>query len=74
MYILAELHTQRKGFLKKGEENLSHMVEPSFEELMAGRVHPSHGRVPGPQGLWCKRVGGGHVFHPTTADKLHSII
>jgi hypothetical protein len=46
MYILAELHTQRKGFLKKGEENLSHMVEPSFEELMAGRVHPSPNKTP----------------------------
>jgi hypothetical protein len=90
MHFLAELETQRKALLEKGEEVPSHMVEPSFEELMAGRVQPSpnetpkekekrisafrvHGGVPGPQGLWCKRMGGGHVFHPTTADKLHGI-
>jgi hypothetical protein len=38
MNILAELDTQRKALLEKGEEVLSHMVELSFEELMAGRV------------------------------------
>jgi hypothetical protein len=32
--------------LKKGEEVPSHMVEPSFEELMAGRVHPSPNETP----------------------------
>jgi hypothetical protein len=41
MHILAELETQRKALLEKGEEVPSHMVEPSFEELMAGRVQPS---------------------------------
>jgi hypothetical protein len=89
MHILAELDTQRKALLEKGEEVPSHMVEPSFEELMAGRVQPSPNKtpnekekrisafrfmvVPGPQGSWCKRMGDGHVFHPTTADKLHGI-
>jgi hypothetical protein len=46
MHILAELDTQRKGLLKKGEEIPSHMVEPSFEELMAGRVQPSPNKTP----------------------------
>jgi hypothetical protein len=90
MHILAELDTLRKTLLKKGEEVPSHIVEPSFEELMAGRVQPSSDETPkekekgisafwfmveflAPQGLWCKRMGGGHVFHPTTADKLHGI-
>jgi hypothetical protein len=44
--ILAELDTQRKSLLEKGEEVLSHMVEPSFEELMAGRVQPSPNETP----------------------------
>jgi hypothetical protein len=38
MCILAELDTQRKSLLEKGEEVPRHMVEPLFEELMAGRV------------------------------------
>jgi hypothetical protein len=46
MHILAELDTQRKALLKKGEEVPSHMVEPSFEELMAGRVQPSPNETP----------------------------
>jgi hypothetical protein len=46
MHILAELETQRKALLKKGEEVPSHMVEPSFEELMAGRVQPSPNETP----------------------------
>jgi hypothetical protein len=46
MRILAELDTQRKALLKKGEEVPSHMVEPSFEELMAGRVQPSPHETP----------------------------
>jgi hypothetical protein len=46
MHILAELETQRKALLKKGEEVPSHMVEPSFEELMAGRVRPSPNETP----------------------------
>jgi hypothetical protein len=41
MRILAELDTERKALLKKGEEVPSHMVESLFEELMAGRVQPS---------------------------------
>ncbi len=32
-----------------------------------------HGGFPGPQGSGCQRMGGLHVFHPTTADKLKSI-
>jgi hypothetical protein len=46
MHILAELETQRKALLEKGGEVLSHMVEPSFEELMAGRVQPSPNKTP----------------------------
>jgi hypothetical protein len=46
MHILAELHTQRKASLEKGEEVPSHMVELSFEELMAGRVQPSPDKTP----------------------------
>jgi hypothetical protein len=46
MHILAELETQRKALLKKGEEVPSHMVKPSFEELMAGRVQPLPTRHP----------------------------
>ena len=46
MHILAELDTQRKALLEKGEEVLSHMVEPSFEELIAGRVQPSPDETP----------------------------
>jgi hypothetical protein len=46
MHILAELDTQRKALLEKGEEVPSHMVEPSFEELMAGRVQPSPDETP----------------------------
>jgi hypothetical protein len=46
MHILAELDTQRKALLEKGEEVLSHMVKPSFEELMAGRVQPSPNETP----------------------------
>ena len=46
MHILAELDTQRKALLKKGEEVPSHMVEPSFEELMASRVQPSPNETP----------------------------
>jgi hypothetical protein len=46
MHILAELDTQRKALLEKGEEVPSHMVKPSFEELMAGRVQPSPNRTP----------------------------
>jgi hypothetical protein len=46
MCILAELDTQRKALLKKGEEVPSHMVKPLFEELMAGRVHPSPDETP----------------------------
>jgi hypothetical protein len=46
MHILAELDTQRKALLKKGEDVPSHMVEPSFEELMAGRVQPSPDETP----------------------------
>jgi hypothetical protein len=46
MHILAELNTQRKALLKKGEEVLSHIVEPSFEELMTGRVQPSPDETP----------------------------
>ncbi len=46
MHILAELDTQRKALLEKGEEVPSHMVEPSFEELMAGRVQPSPNETP----------------------------
>jgi hypothetical protein len=46
MHILAELETQRKALLEKGEEVPSHMVEPSFEELMAGRVQPSPNETP----------------------------
>jgi hypothetical protein len=46
MHILAELDTQRKALLKKGEEVPSHMVKPSFEELMAGRVQPSPDETP----------------------------
>jgi hypothetical protein len=46
MCILAELDTQRKALLKKGEEVPSHMVEPTFEELMAGRVQPSPNKTP----------------------------
>jgi hypothetical protein len=40
------LETQRKALLEKGEEVPSHMVEPSFEELMAGRVQPSPNETP----------------------------
>jgi hypothetical protein len=32
--------------LEKGEEVPSHMVKPSFEELMAGRVQPSPNETP----------------------------
>jgi hypothetical protein len=46
MHILAELETQRKALLKKGEEVPSHMVELSFEKLMAGRVQPSPNETP----------------------------
>jgi hypothetical protein len=46
MHILAELDTQRKALLEKGEEVPSHMVKPSFEELMAGRVQPSPDETP----------------------------
>jgi hypothetical protein len=46
MHILAELDTQRKALLEKGEEVPSHMVEPSFEELMAARVQPSPNETP----------------------------
>jgi hypothetical protein len=48
MHILAELEldTQRKALLKKGEEVLSHIVEPSFQELMAGRVQHSPDESP----------------------------
>jgi hypothetical protein len=46
MHILAELDTQRKALLEKGEEVPSHMVEPSFEELMTGRVQPSPDKTP----------------------------
>jgi hypothetical protein len=46
IHILAELETQRKALLEKREEVPSHMVEPSFEELMAGRVQPSPNETP----------------------------
>jgi hypothetical protein len=46
MHILAELDTQRKALFEKGEEVPSHMVEPSFEELMADRVQPSPNETP----------------------------
>jgi hypothetical protein len=46
MHILAELDTLRNALLKKGEEVPSHMVKPSFEELMAGRVQPSSDETP----------------------------
>jgi hypothetical protein len=46
MHILAELDTQKKALLKKGEEVPSHMVKLSFEELMAGRVQPSPDETP----------------------------
>jgi hypothetical protein len=48
MHILAklELDTQRKALLKKGEEVLSQMVEPSFQELIAGRVQHSPDESP----------------------------
>jgi hypothetical protein len=46
MCILAELDTQRKSLLKKGEEVPSHMVQPLFEELMAGRVQTSPDETP----------------------------
>jgi hypothetical protein len=46
MHVLPELDTQRKAFLEKGEEVPSHMVKPSFEELMAGRVQPSPNETP----------------------------
>jgi hypothetical protein len=35
-----------KSIAQKGEEVLSHMVQPSFEELMVGRVQPSPGKTP----------------------------
>jgi hypothetical protein len=44
--ILAELETQRKALLEKGEEFPSHMVKPPFEELMAGSVQPSPNETP----------------------------
>jgi hypothetical protein len=46
MHILAELDSQRKALPKKGEEVPSHIVEPSFEELMVGRVQPSPNEIP----------------------------
>jgi hypothetical protein len=73
MCILAELDTQRKALHKKGEDVPSHMVEPSLEDTQREEeVHQCasvHGGVPGPQGLGCQRMGGRHVFHPTTADE-----
>jgi hypothetical protein len=44
--VFLDVHFCRVGYtektlLEKREEVLSHMVEPSFEELMAGRVQPS---------------------------------
>jgi hypothetical protein len=46
MHILTELDTQRKALLEKGDNVLSDMVEPLFEELMAGRVQPSPDETP----------------------------
>jgi hypothetical protein len=46
MCILAELDTQRKALLKKGEKVLSHMVKLLFEEVMAGRFSPLLTRHP----------------------------
>jgi hypothetical protein len=46
MHILSELDTLRKALLKKGKEVPSHMVESSFQELMAGRVQPSPDETP----------------------------
>jgi hypothetical protein len=46
MHILTELDTMRKALVEKGEEVTSHMVEPSFEELLAGRVQPSPNKTP----------------------------
>jgi hypothetical protein len=44
--VFLDVHFCRVGYtektlLEKGEEVLSHMVKPLFEELMAGRVQPS---------------------------------
>jgi hypothetical protein len=81
MHILAELDTQRKALLKKGEEVPSHMVKPSFEELIAGRVQPSPDETPKEKEKHISAfrlmveflAPNRHVFHPTTADKLHGI-
>jgi hypothetical protein len=47
--VFLDVHSCRVGYTektiaKKGEDVPSHMAEPLFEELMAGRVQPSHAR------------------------------
>jgi hypothetical protein len=44
--VFLDVHSCRIGYTektiaKKREDISSHMAEPSFEELMAGRVQPS---------------------------------
>ena len=68
MHILAELDTQRKALLKKGEEVPSHMVEPSFEELMAGRVQPSPNETPKEKE---KRISAFRFMVEFLAPKVH---
>jgi hypothetical protein len=67
MHILAELETQRKALLEKGEEVPSHMVEPSFEELMAGRVQPSPNETPEEKG---KRISAFRFMVEFLAPKV----
>jgi hypothetical protein len=74
MHILAELDTQGKALLKRGGGVPSHMVEPSFEELMASAFWFMVEFL-APQGSWHKRMEADmcSIPLPTTADKLHGI-
>jgi hypothetical protein len=62
------LETQRKALLEKGEEVPSHMVEPSFEELMAGRVQPSPNEAPKEKE---KRISAFQFMVEFLAPKVH---
>jgi hypothetical protein len=54
--------------LKKGEEVPSHMVKPSFEELMAGRVQPSPDETPKEKE---KRISAFQFMVEFLAPKVH---
>jgi hypothetical protein len=69
MCILAELDTQRKALFKKGEDVLTHMAKPLFEELMAGRVQPSPDKT---LDLKEKRISGFPLMVEFLAPKVWS--